>query len=139
MFLKYCAYFFKKGKNITEMPKKVCAVYGKGAVTDWTCQKWFAKFRAGDFLLDNAPLLGRPVEVDRDQIETLIDNSQRYTTWEIFGILKTTKSIKLLVKMKNVSFILRKKPHGLFGQPSISIKSLRKLVVKFIIFVHDCR
>ena len=22
----------------------VCAVYGEGAVTDETCQKWFAKF-----------------------------------------------------------------------------------------------
>ena len=24
--------------------KKVCAVYGEGAVTDRMCQKWFAKF-----------------------------------------------------------------------------------------------
>ena len=47
-------YYFKKGKNTTEMQKKICAVYGEGAVTDQTCQKWFAKF-AGDFLLDNAP------------------------------------------------------------------------------------
>ena len=23
--------------------KKICAVYGEGAVTDWTCQKWFAE------------------------------------------------------------------------------------------------
>ena len=29
------------------------------------------KFCAGDFLLDNAPWSGRPVEVDSDQIETL--------------------------------------------------------------------
>ena len=24
--------------------KKICAVYGEGAVTDQMCQKWFAKF-----------------------------------------------------------------------------------------------
>ena len=36
-------YYFKKGKNTTEMQKKICAVYGESAVTDWTCQKWFAK------------------------------------------------------------------------------------------------
>ena len=48
-------------------------MYGEGAVTDETCQKWFAKFRVGDFSLDNAPQLGRPVEVDSDQIETLIE------------------------------------------------------------------
>ena len=44
-------YYFKKGKNATEMQKKICAAYGEGAVTDWMCQKWFVKFHARDFLL----------------------------------------------------------------------------------------
>ena len=38
-------YYFKKGKNATEMQtKKICAVYEEGVVTDRMCQKWFAKF-----------------------------------------------------------------------------------------------
>ena len=82
--------------------KKICAVYGEGAVTDWMCQKWFVNFRAGDFSLDNAPWLGRPAEVDSNQIKTLIENNQYYATWEIADILKIPKSIKLLVKMKYV-------------------------------------
>ena len=85
-------YYFKKGKNATEMQKKRCAVYGKGAVSDRTCQKWFTKFRAGEFSLDNAPRSGRPVEVDSDQIKTLIENKQRYTMREIANILKIPKS-----------------------------------------------
>ena len=72
--------------------KKICAVYGEGAVTDQTCQEQFAKFHAGHFLLDNAPRLGRPVEVDNDQMETLIENNQHYTTWEIADTLKMSKS-----------------------------------------------
>ena len=72
--------------------KKICAVYGEGAVTDLMCQKWFAKFCAGDFSLDDAPWSGRPVEVDSDQIQTLIENNQRYTTQEIADILKISKS-----------------------------------------------
>ena len=72
--------------------KKICAVYGEGAVIDWTSQKWFAKFRAGDFSLDDAPRSGRPVEVDSNQIETLIKNNQRYTTWDIADILKISVS-----------------------------------------------
>ena len=32
-------YYVIKGKNATETPKKICAVYGEGAVTDGTCQK----------------------------------------------------------------------------------------------------
>ena len=59
-------------------------MYGEGVVTDRTCQKWFPKFCAGDFSLDDT------VEVDSDQIETLIENNQRYTMREIadhLGIL----------------------------------------------------
>ena len=118
-------YYFKKGKHTTEMQKKkICAVYGEGAVTDQMCQKWFAKFPAGDFSLDIAPWLGRLVEVDSNQIKTLIENNQHYTTWEIADILKISKSIKLLVKMRNVSFILYKIINGLFVQTNSTFRSI---------------
>ena len=84
--------YFKKGKNATEMQKKICAVCGKGAVTDWTCQKWFAKFHTGDFSLDDAPRSGRPVDVDSDQIETLPESNQCSTMREIANMLKIPKS-----------------------------------------------
>ena len=45
-------YYYKKSKNVTETHKKICAVYGGGAVTYWMCQKRFAKFHAGEFSLD---------------------------------------------------------------------------------------
>ena len=67
-------YYFKKGENATEMQKKICAVNGEGAVTDRMCQQWFVKFCAGDFLPDDALWLGRPTEVDINQIE----NNQHY-------------------------------------------------------------
>ena len=46
----------------------MCAVRGEGAVSDRMCQERFGKFNAGGVLLDDAPELGRPVEVDSDQI-----------------------------------------------------------------------
>ena len=63
-------------------------------MTDQMYQKWFVKFHAGDFSLDNGPPQGRPVEVDSDQIEALTENSQHYTAWEIADILQISKSIK---------------------------------------------
>ena len=63
-------YYFKKGENATEMQKKTCAIYGECTFPDRMCQKWFVKFRAGDFSLEDAPRSGRPV--DSDPIETLI-------------------------------------------------------------------
>ena len=32
-FCHIMLYYFKKGKNATEMQKQICAVYGEGAVT----------------------------------------------------------------------------------------------------------
>ena len=43
-FQCFMLYYLKKGKNTTEMQKKICAVYGECVVTDRMCQKWFAKF-----------------------------------------------------------------------------------------------
>ena len=97
-------YYLKKGKNVTEMQEKMCAVYGEGSVTDWTCQKWFVKFSAGDFSLDDAPTSGRAVDVDRNKIESLIENNQHYTVGEIADTLKISKSTKLLAIMKNVFY-----------------------------------
>ena len=74
---------------------------------------------AGDFLLGDALQLGRQVEVGSNRTETLTENNQCSTKREIADILKISKSIKLLVKMKNESFILWKKLNGLFGQPNI--------------------
>ena len=81
--------YFKNGKKYNW---NICAAYAEGAVTDWTCQKWFAKFCTGDFSVDNVPQLGRPVEVDSDQIKILIENNQHYTIWEITNILEISKS-----------------------------------------------
>ena len=53
------------------MQRKICEVYIKGIVTDQICQKRFAQFHGRDFLLDDAPWLGRPVEGDSNQTETL--------------------------------------------------------------------
>ena len=78
-------------------------------MTDQKCQKWFVKFHAENFGLEISlwtMLSGRPVEIDREQIETRIENNQCYTMWEIDDIVKISKSVKSLVKMKNVSFIL---------------------------------
>ena len=50
------------------------------------------KSHAGDFSLDGTPWLCRPVKVDSDQIETITENNQCYTTREIADILKIPKS-----------------------------------------------
>ena len=60
-------------------------------MNDQTCQKLFADFPAGEFSLDDAPQSGRPVAVDSDQMETLIENNQRNTMQKIASIFKISK------------------------------------------------
>ena len=44
-FLVYYALLFQEREKYNwKAKKKICAVYGEGAVTDGTCQKRFAKF-----------------------------------------------------------------------------------------------
>ena len=86
-------YYFKKGKNTIKMHENY-AMGGEGAVIDWMCQKWFTNFCAREFSLDNAPQLGRPVEVDSNQIETLIENNQHYNNQHI-GDSRHTQNIQI--------------------------------------------
>ena len=91
-------------------------MYGECAVTDQTCQKWFVKLHAGDFLLDDAPWSGRPVEVDSDQNEALIENNQHYAMQDIANILKTSKSIVIGENEKCILFY-RKKHTDFLAKP----------------------
>ena len=81
---------------------------GEGAATDWMCQKLFVKFHAGDFSPGDPPQSGRQVEVDSDEIETLIESSQCYTTWEVANILKISKSRFIGENEKCVLYFMEK-------------------------------
>ena len=74
-------YHFRKGKNAPEMQEKFVQYT---EVLCQTCQKWFARFRAGDFSLDDAPWWGGPGEVDGNQIETL--RTIHVSMWEMADI-----------------------------------------------------
>jgi transposase len=80
-------------------------VYGEDAANERTCRKWFARFRAGNVDLDDAPRSGRPVEVDDDQIKTLTENNSPYTTQVISEILKISQTavVEQLLKLEYAS------------------------------------
>ena len=47
-------FYFNKGKRAAEVHRKICAVYGIEAVTERTCQNWFAKFLSGKYSVQDA-------------------------------------------------------------------------------------
>ena len=46
-------FFYQKGNNAKQAANEVFTVYGKGAVAERTVRKWFSRFKAGDFNLED--------------------------------------------------------------------------------------
>jgi len=76
-------FFYRKDKNATQAANKICTVYGEDAVAERTVRKWFARFKAGDFNLEDQERPSKPSTTDVDQIKTLIENNPRYTTCKL--------------------------------------------------------
>ncbi|GFT78658.1 mariner transposase [Trichonephila clavipes] len=74
----------RKGKNAVQARKKLTTdVYREGVLTVRQCQNWFAKFRSGNFDVEDIPRSGRQLEADKDAIKALLDANRRITTREI--------------------------------------------------------
>ncbi|XP_076303041.1 histone-lysine N-methyltransferase SETMAR-like [Lasioglossum baleicum] len=80
------------GKNATQAANKICAAYGKDAVAQRTMRKWFARFKAGNFDLEDRERPGRPSTTDEDMIRTEIENSPCSTLRQLAGMLNKSKS-----------------------------------------------
>lgn len=76
-------YKFRRGRNAVQTVKSVCSVFGDDAVSERTCQRWFAKFRSGSFDLSDEPRSGRPSVVDRDALKASIEANPSVTTREL--------------------------------------------------------
>ncbi|KAL6420742.1 hypothetical protein ACFW04_013863 [Cataglyphis niger] len=115
-----CFFILKKAKTRRKTCKKICVVYGKDAVKERVCQKWFARFRSGDFSVQNATIGSRSIEIDSNKIKVLIDTNPRYTIREIANILQISKSgvenhlhhlgyVTHLIKRISISDLLKKR------------------------------
>ena len=48
-------FYFRKGKNSAQSHRKLCGVYGDGCLSKRQCQNWFARFRSGNFDVNDEP------------------------------------------------------------------------------------
>ena len=113
----YSALLFQESLNTTETWKMKRFVHFMEKVL-WLIE--FVKSGLWSFVLEISPwtmLRGRVDQLKLIAIETLIEVNQHYTVQGIANTLKISKSIKLLVKLKNVSFILWKKHTGFLANP----------------------
>ena len=58
-------------------------VYRKGVIGKSRARKWFAKFKNGDFDIDNTPHSRRPSEFDEDHLKALSKKESCQTSREL--------------------------------------------------------
>ena len=58
-------------------------VYGKGVIGESTARKWFAKFKNGNFDIDDMPHSRRPSEFDEDHLKALLKEESRQTSHKL--------------------------------------------------------
>jgi histone-lysine N-methyltransferase SETMAR len=73
-------YEFRQGKNAKKATEAICSVYDVDALNIRVSQKWFAKFRSGDFDLEDKERSGRPQELETDNLEELLEEDPRQST-----------------------------------------------------------
>jgi histone-lysine N-methyltransferase SETMAR len=53
-------YEFSRGSKAAEAARNICAVYGEDSIAKRTAQKWFSRFKQGNFDMSVTPRSGRP-------------------------------------------------------------------------------
>jgi len=59
-------YEFNKDNNATESARNIKVIYGDRTISVSQCQRWFQKFRAGNYSLEDESRSGKSVEFNED-------------------------------------------------------------------------
>lgn len=60
---------FRLGHKTTEAARNICVTMGEGVLSYETARRWFARFKEGNFELEDESRPGRPVEVDLEYLK----------------------------------------------------------------------
>ena len=74
---------FHQGQKAAEAAWDICMVYGEGVIGESMARKWFAKFKNGNFDIDDTPCSRRPSEFDEDHLKALLKEKNCHTSREL--------------------------------------------------------
>ena len=86
-------------KSAAESHRILVEVYGDHALSERTCQKWFARFKNGDFDLEDQECAGCPKKFENTELEALLDEYLCQTQEKLASSLEVTQqNISLRLK-----------------------------------------
>ena len=85
-------YEFKLQHNASEATRNINFAWGDGSVTERTTQRYYQKFRSGNFTLENEDR-GRPdIVLSNDKLKAVVESDTRKSVRELANELSVTKS-----------------------------------------------
>ena len=70
---------FKLNQSAAETAQKIKQAFSNYSVNERTVQRWFAKFRSGDFSLEDEHRSGRPRVIEDEDLRTLVETDPSQT------------------------------------------------------------
>ena len=132
-------YYFNMKKAAAESHLFSVEVYGEHALAERMSQKWFARFKNGDFGLEDEERPGKPKKFEDEELEALLDEDCCQTEEELAKSLGVTQAaiskrskaagyiqkqgnwVPHKLKLRDIE-ILNKKPHELSYRSNIISK-----------------
>ncbi|XP_036359491.1 histone-lysine N-methyltransferase SETMAR-like [Octopus sinensis] len=68
-------YEFNNGHNATETARNINAIYGDRTLSVSQCQRWFQRFRTGNYSLEDDIRPGRSVKLDDEALQALVEEN----------------------------------------------------------------
>jgi len=76
-------HYFHMNKTAAESHRILEEVYGEQALAEQTCLKWFARFKSGDFDLEDKERPGQPKKFKDEELEALLEENSSQTLEEL--------------------------------------------------------
>ena len=85
-------HYFNMKKSAAENDRILAEVYGEHALAEQTCQKWFSRFKSGNFKLEDKKRLGQPKKFEDEELESLLDEDPCQTLQDLAESLEVNFS-----------------------------------------------
>ncbi|CAI9726425.1 Hypothetical predicted protein [Octopus vulgaris] len=85
-------FFLNEGGNIAKSCKIICEIYGDDAVSESSVRRYFPKFKAEEFSLEDYSRIGKPSKLEEDILKVKIDENSNIMTREIAEELEVSKT-----------------------------------------------
>ena len=102
VFLREVLHYFNMKKTAAENHCILVEVYGEHALAERRCQKWFARFKSGDFGMEDEERPGQPKKFEDEELEALLGRSRRIFGSHSSSHFKTFKSSRIHSKARKL-------------------------------------